>query len=783
MALGARRGAYSRGPHALNYNHMRRWLGIGAILWLVLVVSRVEAADVSTSKLVNDVSLTSQDAVSSVSSVDQLAAELPLPELGVRDPESASPDAPAAGDDRLNSLISSHALENSGATAAGEAEAPDQLSLLEVGDGRRARRTQQVAHQKKFIGGMLKKATSVLGKVAGAVAGALGGMLRSTNLVMTPSRKCVMCVYIVQMMDKKLRESPYSGWKGLPDTIPFITKDEQTTVPKPPVVIKKPGAEGSSRPALVPAPPTDPVAGSGVAEGSGNEPNLLAPLDPFASLTPGSGEAPPAAFLSLEEKETKQQQQQETPEHLTTAYYRTPPSAIHAPSDNSMPEFNPFPKDSSLLQTSSQQQFGPALGYVEPPLLPGAAMHSAAFASSPYASSAYASGAFGPSTPQQQQQQQQQHQRAPPPAVGYEFADGALSREELAAGQTAANPLSQLRFSSARARTATQTASHAASSTAHGARSGGAAAAPHIPSAYRGRPAVEEGADTSAPSASASAPLHAAQQQLLPGHSLEDDPAHEHHRRGLLSRHAGIRHIGLSALQSAQSFRERMLHQLDSDFNTPSEHNHDQDKSQNQNHNQGSAPPPHLQQGVEADSARFSEQSSEWSAKKSKPGQRKTTTSTSKSASSLEAMKDKMLKSLNLQDKQRRDALAEKAKKMYATAKDVAFQARERNAALMGTYVKPPRPGEYKIKGKLGSHEIDRSAYRILYLQQFTKLFHQVMGAFDDVCETTVPTDMQQNCRPMFAKAEEITDMMLHGYSSDEICLRIRQCLPGWFDV
>jgi hypothetical protein len=41
---------------------------------------------------------------------------------------------------------------------------------------------------------------------------------------------------------------------------------------------------------------------------------------------------------------------------------------------------------------------------------------------------------------------------------------------------------------------------------------------------------------------------------------------------------------------------------------------------------------------------------------------------------------------------------------------------------------------------------------------------------------------MKQQCRPMFAYAERITDWFMHGYYADEICEKIKLCAPGFFD-
>ena len=34
----------------------------------------------------------------------------------------------------------------------------------------------------------------------------------------------------------------------------------------------------------------------------------------------------------------------------------------------------------------------------------------------------------------------------------------------------------------------------------------------------------------------------------------------------------------------------------------------------------------------------------------------------------------------------------------------------------------------------------------------------------------------------MYAFAERITDWLIHGYHADEICSKIRMCVPGFFD-
>ena len=91
-------------------------------------------------------------------------------------------------------------------------------------------------------------------------------------------------------------------------------------------------------------------------------------------------------------------------------------------------------------------------------------------------------------------------------------------------------------------------------------------------------------------------------------------------------------------------------------------------------------------------------------------------------------------------------------------------------------------PATPPMRGKVGRHEQERSTFRVMYMLRWQKLYQEFMGAIDDTCKTAVPPDMQSACRPMFAKAEEVVDMMLHGYATDEICQRLNQCSLTFFD-
>ena len=37
-------------------------------------------------------------------------------------------------------------------------------------------------------------------------------------------------------------------------------------------------------------------------------------------------------------------------------------------------------------------------------------------------------------------------------------------------------------------------------------------------------------------------------------------------------------------------------------------------------------------------------------------------------------------------------------------------------------------------------------------------------------------------CKPMYAFSERIADWLMHGYHADEICSKLRMCIPGFFD-
>ena len=53
---------------------------------------------------------------------------------------------------------------------------------------------------------------------------------------------------------------------------------------------------------------------------------------------------------------------------------------------------------------------------------------------------------------------------------------------------------------------------------------------------------------------------------------------------------------------------------------------------------------------------------------------------------------------------------------------------------------------------------------------------------FSPLSSTRAAQVFWRQCKPMYAFSERIADWLMHGYHADEICSKLRMCIPGFFD-